>query len=295
MISNLEYLKVFYYVAKAESVSKAAETLAISQPAVSQALRQLERSMNVRLFQRASKGVKCTAEGQLLFSYVEKAYEQMELGVAKVRQMQNLELGEIRIGASDMTLRFYLLPYLEQFHREYPDIKVIVTNAPTPETLQILEEGKIDFGIVSAPFRTKPGIQSSPVREIEDIFVAGKGFEAYRGRRIGLAELNALPLVLLEKNTSTRSYLDAFLAQNGIDVQPEFELATSDMIVQFANRNLAVGCVVEDFAEEYLQNGQLFQLQLEKEIPKRHFCLVQNLKTKMPPAAEKLLELLTQM
>ncbi len=139
MISNLEYYKVFYYVAKCGSVTKAAGELSISQPAVSQAVKQLERILGVSLFYRAAKGIKLTGEGQLLYTYVEKGYEQIELGVRKVRQMQNMELGEIRIGASDMTLQFYLLPYLEKFHEQCPNIKVVVTNAPTPETLTFLK------------------------------------------------------------------------------------------------------------------------------------------------------------
>lgn len=98
--------------------------------------------------------------------------------------MQNMELGEVRIGASDMTLQFYLLPYLEKFHEQYPGIKVIVTNAPTPETLNYLREGHIDFGIVSTPFPERPDIQMIPVREIEDVFVAGRRFFSYKNRTL---------------------------------------------------------------------------------------------------------------
>ena len=145
MTGSLEYYKVFYYTAKCGSVTKAAAELNISQPAVSQALKQLEQSLDTELFYRASKGMHLTAEGELLFSYVKNGYEQIEMGVQKVRQMQNMELGEIRIGASDMTLQFYLLPYLEKFHEQYPAIKVYVTNAPTPRTLEGLKENRIDF------------------------------------------------------------------------------------------------------------------------------------------------------
>ena len=290
MISNLEHFKVFYYVAKAGSGSKAADARAISQPAVSQSVKQLERALEVKLFHRAPKGVELTPEGQLLFSYVEKGYEQMELGVLKVRQLQNMELGEIRIGASDMTLQFYLLPYLERFYEKYPEIKVVVTNAPTPETLTLLEEGKIDFGVVSTPFLCKPGMESRAVREIEDVFVAGRRFMAYKNRTLDFKDLEKLPTVMLERNTSTRSYMDEFLMQNGVSIRPEFELATSDMIVQFAHRNLGVGCVVQDFAKEYLDSGRLFELRFNKMIPKRQFCVVKSTKIALSPAAARLLE-----
>lgn len=292
MTENLEYFKAFYYTAKLGSVTRAASELAISQPAVSQSLKQLEKSLNVPLFQRAAKGVRLTAEGQLLFSHVEKGYEQILLGVEKLRQMQNLELGEVHIGASDMTLQFYLLPYLEKFHERHPDIKVIVTNAPTPETLQLLRAGKIDFGVVSTPFVQSEDILSTEVREIEDVFVAGRRFISYKNKMLDLKDLEGLPLIFLEGNTSTRSYMDEYLARNGIVLHPEFELATSGMIVQFALRNLGVGCVVRDFAAEYLDQGLLFELRFNKMIPKRSFCVVQSGKGVLSTAARRLLDIM---
>ena len=199
MINNLEYYKVFYYVAKHKSLTVAAGELAISQPAVSQSIKQLETALGTKLFTRASKGVKLTKEGELLYDYVAKGYEQIELGEKKLQQMLNLDLGEVHIGASDMTLQFYLLPYLEKFHERYPGIKVKVTNAPTPETLQNLQEGKIDFGVVSTPFEAKEEIQAIVVREIEDIFVAGRKFIPYKNRMLDFKELENLPLISLER------------------------------------------------------------------------------------------------
>lgn len=294
MIENLEYYRAFYYTARLGSVTRAANELAISQPAVSQSLKQLEKSLGVRLFQRAARGVRLTAEGQLLFSHVEKGYEQIRLGVEKLRQMQNLELGEVHIGASDMTLQFYLLPYLEKFHERYPDIKVLVTNAPTPETLQLLRAGKIDFGVVSTPFAQSEDILSAGVREIEDVFVAGRRFISYKNRMLDLKDLERLPMIFLEGNTSTRSYMDEYLAQNGIVLQPEFELATSGMIVQFALRSLGVGCVVRDFAAEYLESGLLFELRFNQMIPKRNFCVVRDRKGALSAAARKLLDVMDE-
>lgn len=288
MISNLEYYKVFYYVAKTGSVTEAAGRLSISQPAVSQAMKQLESSLGMKLIYRASRGVRLTREGQLLFSYVEKGYEQIESGVEKLMKLKNMEAGEIRIGASDMTLQFFLLPYLEQFHEKYPDIKIVVTNAPTPETLNSLESGQIDFCVVSTPFVRQQGMEVVKVREIEDVFVAGRRFIAYKNKTLDLQELEKLPMIFLEKNTSTRSYMDNYLEENGVQVQPEFELATSDMIVQFALRSLGVGCVVKDFAAEYLNSGLLFVLRFNKMIPKRSFCVVRSAKMPLSALAEKL-------
>ncbi len=140
MNTNLEHYRIFYYAGKYGSITQAAEELSISQPAVSQALKQLEHTLGTALFIRTVKGVRFTAEGEMLYSYVARGYEYIQNGEEKLMQMLNLSTGEIRIGASDMSLQYYLLPYLEQFHEKYPKIKITVSNATTPETLVNLQD-----------------------------------------------------------------------------------------------------------------------------------------------------------
>ncbi len=289
---SLEYYKIFYYVGKIGSISGAANELCISQPAVSQVIKQLENKLGAILFVRRQKGVELTAEGQVLYSYVKQGYECICMGEEKLRQMVDMESGEVHIGASDMTLRYYLLNYLEKFHLKYPNIKVSVTNAPTPDTLENLREGKIDFGVVSGPITENEGLVIKNVRTIEDIFVAGKSFEEYRGKLLPLSQLEQMPIVCLEPNTTTRRYVDDFLKANGVQISPEFEIATSDMIVQFAVKNLGVGCVVKDFARELLGRGEIFELQLEKQIQQRHICIATNEKIPMSTAGRYLYEML---
>lgn len=288
---NLEYYRIFYEAAKAGSITAAAAKLCISQPAVSQTIKQLEEGLGSPLFLRASKGVRLTTEGEVLFSYVEKGLHELQAGEEAFRSMIDLEQGEIRIGASDMTLRFYLLPFLEQFHEKYPSIKVQVTNGPTPETLRFLKEGRIDFGIVSSPSELSQ-LSAVPVRKVQDCVIAGRRFEQLKGRVLTFSEFDRLPVICLEQNTSTRAGVDAWLKQNGIVLHPEFELATSDMIVQFVRRNLGVGLVVKDFAKEYVESGELFYLQFEQPFPEREFCIVTREKKVMSKAAGALLQML---
>lgn len=289
---NLEYYKIFYYVASYKSITLAAETLSISQPAVSQAVKHLERALSCALFVRTSKGVRLTKEGEMLFSYVGRGYEAILSGEKKLLEMLNLEQGEICVGASDMTLQFYLLPYLEAFHERYPGIRVTVTNAPTPETLKHLGDGKIDFGIVSTPVAERAHLKMVPVREIQDVFVAGKKFGHLKGRLLSYRELMELPVMCLEGSTSTRQYVETFLKEETVTLRPEFELATSDMLIQFAVRNLGIASVVEDFAAKHLKSGELFRLKFEREIPKRQFCIVSDERVPMSAAASRLLQYL---
>lgn len=289
---NLEYYKIFYYVAKCQSITAAAGELCISQPAVSQGLKQLENALGTKLFIRTAKGVRLTNEGVTLFSYVKNGYEQIALGEQKLQEMLNMKTGEIRIGASDMTLQFYLLPYLRQYHHLYPDIKVTVTNAPTPQTIEHLQAGRIDFGIVSNPFEAERHLRILPVREIQDVFVAGSKFWSYKKMMLRYEDLTSMPIICLENDTSTRQYVDTFLAANQVKLEPEFELATSDMIVQFALQNLGIGCVVRDFAQRYIESDELFVLQFDKQIPKRQICVVSDERMPLSIAAGKLMELL---
>lgn len=290
---NLEYYKIFYYVAKFGSFTKAGEELCISQPAISQGIRHLESLLGSPLFKRTWKGVCLTPEGEVLFSYVARGYEYILLGEDKFKQMMDLENGEIRIGASDMTLQFYLLSYLEAFHSKYPGIKVTVTNGPTPETLEYLQEGKIDFGIVSGPFISKPDMKSVNVMEIQDIFVAGSRFDYLKAEILEYKDLSNLPIICLEGHTSTRAYIDGILKNNGVILQPEFELATSDMIVQFSLRNLGVGSVVKNFANKFIDSGDLFELKFKRSFPPRNFSIVTSDKIPVSNAAKTLLKMMT--
>ena len=289
---DLEYYRIFYYVAKAGSFTQAGEELCISQPAVSQAIKLLETNLGSKLFIRIPKGVKLTQEGKMLYNYVKRGYEYILMGEAKFQKMLDLENGEIRIGASDMTLQFYLLPYLEKFHVKFPGIKVTVTNAPTPDTLEYLYDGKIDFGIVSEPFEARPEISTVRVREIQDTFVAGNRFLDLKNKLLEYKALEELPIICLEHNTSSRRFIDEFLQANGVELRPEFELAMSDIIVKFAVRNLGIGCVVEDFAREAIASGELFELKFSQAFPVRHFCIITGNNNPISTAAMELLKML---
>lgn len=289
---NLEYYKVFYYVAKYGSMTKSAKELCLSQPAVSQSIRALEELLGTALFVRRSKGMELSAEGKALYEYVRVGYEQILMGEAKMREMLGLSDGTIRIGASDMTLQFYLLPYLEEFHSRHPGISVNVTNAPTPSTIDHLRAGRIDFGIVSTPIVDSDGLDIHHGRAIKDIFVAGERFKELKGRKLSYSELKNYPLICLEENTSTRRYIDNFLKKNKVELKPEFELSTSSIVVQFAVRNLGIGCVVEDFAKDELEAGKLFKLEFEQDIPERAICVISDKKVPASKAAAGLLSML---
>lgn len=269
MENNLEWYRVFFWVAKTGSLSRAADRLYITQPAVSHTIKQLEGKLGGQLFFRTSKGVKLTAEGEVLFRYVEQAFSFMEIGEKAIAEMHSLHSGEINIGASDTLCKYYLLPYLEHFHQRYPDIRIRVTNRTTPETLALLKEGKIDFGIVNLPASDKQ-IDFRPSSPIQDCLVGGNRFNDLAGSPLFLENINDYPLLLLEPGGSTRRFIDEYAAENGITLKPEFELGSIDLLVQFARSGFGLALVIRNYVEEELRSGVLVEIPLTPPIPGRH-------------------------
>ena len=290
MAISLEWYRVFYQIARQGSVSRAAEALFITQSAVSQCLRLLEQELGVVLFVRTPRGMRLTPEGEELYRFVARGVESIAQGEKHLRQVRGLESGSIRLGASDMTLEFFLLEHLETFHKRYPGVRISVTNVSTPETLRLLHDGAIDFGAVSSPVDGQAGLVVRSVSEIQDVFVAGARFDELRGRTLSPLQLAGLPIVCLEQNTSTRRYIDAFLSEHGVRLQPEFELATSPLIAQFAARGMGVGSLVRNFALPFLRDGRLFELTLSPSPPPRNICLVYDGRLPLSTAASRLLE-----
>lgn len=289
---NLELYKVFYHVVRAGGISKASQELFISQPAVSQSIRQLEAKLGGQLFIRTPKKITLTPEGEVLYKYIEQGYNMILLAESKFSEAINLDAGEIRIGASDMTLKYFLLPHLEEFHKRYPRVRIKVTNGPSPETVACLKDGFIDFGVASLPLSDDNAIDVADAMEIQDCFIANYRFGQLALKKVALSELPAYPIIMLERNTSTRRYIDNFLSSRHISISPEIELATSDLLVQFARRGLGISCVVRNFAEADLENGSLFELDLVEKIPPRHIGIIKLKNTPLSAAAVKFIELI---
>lgn len=272
---NMEYYRVFYYVALYQSFSKAAEYLRISQPAVSKTIQSLERLMQCKLFARSVNGTVLTEEGKALFTYVEKAYSFLRQGENLIQRIVALDEGQICIGASDMTLRFFLLERIERFCKMYPHIHVRITNVPTPSTLDALAYNQIDFGVISTQSQFDyNAVSTIEVMDIEDVFIVGeKYFDIMENLKTRRAMVQH-PIICLEKGTSTRAHIDQYFQKDGIALLPELELSTSEMIVEFTKRNFGIGCVVKPFADDMIADGAVKMIQLKEEIETRKIMII---------------------
>lgn len=269
MSIKLELYRVFKEVAEEGSVSAAAKNLYISQSAVSQTIKQLEEQLDVRLFTRGTRGVTLTSEGTILYDYVRSAISLIEHGEDKIAQTKNLLLGELVIGASDTLTSCFLLPFLERFHADYPSIKLRVLNGTTPEVIALLKAGKVDVALANLPFDDN-ALKIRRCFDIQDIFVAAAGDQVYSGQKVYTpAELARLPIIMLEKKSNSRQYIDSYFLQNGVSLTPEIELGSHDLLLQLTRIGLGVSCVIREFAKGPLDRGEIVELAIEPPIAPR--------------------------
>jgi LysR family transcriptional regulator, transcriptional activator of the cysJI operon len=268
MVSKLDLYKVFCQVGKSESFSEAAKDMYMTQPAVSQAIMQLERELDVRLFNRTPKGVTLTHEGQLLFEYANSAINLLHVGEDKILEFKNLTAGELRIGVGDTISRYYLLPYLEVFHNRYPNIKYKIENGTTLELISILKSGEVDIVICNFPL-DDPTLELRPFTDVHDVFVCGEKYKSILSKPISFDKLVKLPLIFLESKSNSRKYVEDFILSKGVRISPEFELGSHDLLLEFAKINLGIACVTKEFSQEYLNSGLLNEVELIESIPKR--------------------------
>ncbi|MCH4239258.1 MAG: LysR family transcriptional regulator [Oscillospiraceae bacterium] len=292
MNTNFECYRVFCQVATHHSMTLAAQALNITQPAVSKSILRLEKALGCVLFHRTKSGVQLTAEGQVLYRYASHACSLLLRGEDRVRNMRLLGSGSLCVGTSDMLMQFFLLPYLQKFHRLYPNIRIRLITGNSPKTIAALQEGRIDLGIVSSPLK-KEGLKAVPLCSIHDIFVAGESFSALRGKVISLQELMHFPLICCSPGTTTRQFLDTFFLQHHLLLHPEFELEATDMIVPFAESGLGIGIVLSTLAEHSLRKGRLFEIHTNESLPARRICVVTMQDTQLSCAAQSFLDGLT--
>lgn len=289
-MSKLDLYQVFYEVSKQGSFSKAAKSLYMSQPAVSQNIAQLESTLKVRLFTRTPKGVYLTREGEVLFLSVQEGLKSIQIGEEKVKAIQGLLKGVLKIGVGDTVTRVYLLSYLDKFHTQYPKIKIKIINRTTPELCRLIESGEIDLALCNLPVAGNQ-IESIPCLKVQDIFVTGARFKAETQVPLSFDQLKKLPLIFLEPKSSSRKYVEDFLSQAGVEILPEIELESHDLLLSLAEINLGVASVVREFSLDALSEGRVFEWPLKKPIPPRFIgmCYLKN--TQLSPASEAFLRI----
>ncbi len=271
---SMDWYKVFYHVAKEGQISKAAKKLFISQPAVSQSIKLLEDRLGGELFIRTQKGVVLTSEGEELFKFINTAFRYILNGEERFRELKNLDCGEIRIGASDTLCCHYLLDYFKIFHENYPKIKIHVFNKTSYEIIDSLKKGEIDLGFINLPVNIDTTLEIVSVEKLQDCFICGKTYKDAFTKPIHMNQLAKYPLLLLEKGTNMRKFLDHFFESLKITYSPEFELGSIDVLIKFATAGFGISFVTKNFVTKELKNKEVFIVDTIEPIPERAIGMV---------------------
>lgn len=293
MPADLDLYSIFCTVARCGSLSHAARELYVSQPAISQSMHRLEYMLGCTLFTRTSRGITLTSEGRMLYSYADKAISLISAAEDKLNRMRTLQSGGLMIGASDTLCQFFLLPYLEKFHTEYPEVQLQVTNRTTPDTIELLKVGKVDIALVNLPV-VDSALCVRDVLKVHDVFVASDRFAHLKGHKVTMAELAVSPLVLLEQASNSRKYLDDFASVCSVTLHPEIELGAHSLLVNFAKIGLGVACVTYEFASEAINSGELFKIDLAEPMPSRGIGLISLEGVPLSAAAERFINIVME-
>ncbi len=268
---NLDLYRVFYTVAKSGSLTRAAEELYISQPAVSRSIKQLETQLGVSLFTRTHRGMTLSAQGgKVIFNEVERALGLLNEAENRIEEMKNSATGLIRIGASDTIFEYFLADKIVEFHERFPAVKFELTADFTPDTIEKLKANKCDVAFVNLPISPDPDLKLyGNCMRLNDVFVVGEKYKSLAAQTTSLRELKNYPLILMEENTVARRSLNGFFSSLGLDLQPSIEVGSWDLMKRLVARGMGVGVIPREYAKSNMDSGALFELKTDVALPVR--------------------------
>lgn len=290
---NIDYelYRIFYIVAKNGNITRASKELLISEPAVSKSIKNLEGYLGAPLFTRTKKGVNLTTEGITLYEYISKGIEYFKSGEAKFNELINLESGTIRIGINTTLTKEFLIPYLETFHKLYPNINIEIRTNLTSELKSMLKDGLIDMHILNLTNEeTKNDFNIIKCKTITDCFVSNKPIK----EKISIKELNNYPLILQDKNSNTRKFLDDFANKYEITLKPKIEIGSYYLVSEFSRIGLGIGYVTKNYIKNNLDNKELFIVPIKEKIPSREIGILLNKNTTPNFSTKELIKIITQ-
>ncbi len=271
---NFELYRVFCVVAECKSITRAAEQLHISQPAISKSIKSLEKQLGGNLFIRTKRGVFLTEEGKEFYYYLKQAMEYIRNAEHKFNDLIHLESGSIQIGISTTLTEQILLPVLEEFHNQYPNINIEITTDPSFELRKKLRGGLLDLAIFNLPIPNTDDIDITPITTVHDVFVVGKKFQDLTRKNISIQELcSSYPLILQSPGSTLRNFFEDFCKNNHISFSVAMNLASYTLVVEFCKIGFGVGLATKEFIQKEVDSGELFILSTTPSIPTRQIGL----------------------
>lgn len=274
IMNNCESYKVFCCVAKCGNITSAAGELFMAQSTVSRIIQSLERSLGCPLLYRTAKGVHLTEEGKCLYEQLGGIFDQLEVAERAFAQKYVKGKTVLRVGASELTLQHFLLPYIERFKRENPGV-VFRTDYTYPDRVAgDLRSDIYDLAVLGTPLESDDQIEFKNLRELEYALAAGPRYRELARRPARLKELEAYPFISMNENMSIRRYAERLFAANDMHVAFEYTVGSVPLFIKLLQDNYGLGLLPRDHIQEAVSAGTLFEIPLCEALPMEYVCLL---------------------
>lgn len=257
---TIRHMKIFLQVYASESITKAAEVLHMTQPAVTRAIQEMERHYGVCLFERINHRLSRTAVGEEFYAHALHLVEAFDRMEEELRDWD--EIGRIRIGSTNTLGCFFLPDLLRQFHEQSPKLKVLssVTNADALQTGLI--NNQYDMALIEGTV-SMPGLCARPFARDRLMLVLPPGHELAKKEKILPSDVAGYPLLLREKGSTTRSLLEHFFSLHHMELTPVLESCNPQAIIQGIRCGLGISFLPERWVRQPAGEGRLVLREME--------------------------------
>lgn len=292
MNTDYNLYKIFIYLYEEKSISKTANRLYVSQPAISYSLKELESQLGYTLFYRNSKGIEPTLEAKELYGYVSTAFSILNDAEEHLKNLNDLNIGEIRIGVPSYIAMFYLSKYIVEFRKLFPGVKFELISKTTDSMVQMLEQRQLDLIIAPLPINSKKEVTKIALAKFKNCFTYNK--ELFKNISIKSPEdLKDYPLMLPSKISSVRIKLDEYLESENAKVSPILESWPIDSMMELVRKGVGIGYIIKDVVDAQNDKDKFETITFDNKLPDIDVCCVY-IDSFLTAASKKFIEILTK-
>lgn len=260
MNADLELYRVFCEVVKFKNISKTAESMFISQSAVTQSIQKLESMLGGNVFYRNKKGVELTEEGQNLYEYIKDSIETMSNAENIFSKYINLEKGKIRIGGGNSLINSLILNPMLDFIKKYPDIDFSISSGITDSLMKKLANGELDLVVLNLPFEINKysNIELYPLKKSKYCFFCSKNY-AKENNIKNLENIENYKFILPKTYSAKSKILNDYIKNNNIAINSNYEVSSTSIIKKMVMNNVGIGFAKKELLGDIISEIEIIQ------------------------------------
>ncbi|MBO9331907.1 LysR family transcriptional regulator [Achromobacter sp. HZ01] len=285
---NLRQLKYFVRVVELQNMTRAAESLHVAQPALSQQMSLLEENLGVALLVRGAKGVQPTAEGLLLYRHAQIILRQVDSTRSLLSRTADQITGTVSIGLASSTARMLALPLMRRVKAELPSVVLEIVDVPSADLTKLVLQGRIDFSL-SPDQQPMQGLLRTPLLR-ERLFLLAHASVALPRRTLAIEDFAALPLVLPSLPNTLRARLDHAFLTAGLTCNLFAEASTSAILIPAVREAMAATILPSSAAQPEIAEGSIVAHALDRALS-RELVLCASASLPPSPAVNRVIEL----